>query len=282
MSALSINNDVVRGIAVPNYSECHIIRGALSMNIYNDSKYTKWYYSIIQTAVSRCPVGYSEIHHIVPRCIGGKNNSSNLIKLSAREHFVCHLLLVKMVSGKNRMKMSYALNMMSTVTNRYTSERYKVNSVEYSLMRKFVSENAKFRTPLTEEQVANKSKRISLATTGVKKTIDAETKEKISKIRSENKKGKVPWNKEKTYKKKTLIDPWNKGKGKPSINKICQHCSVEFTVLPDRSARKYCSVNCSNLASIGRKRGSWSSERSAAASLARKGKIPWNKGKKLK
>ena len=39
--------------------------------------------------------GYSENHHILPRSLGGSNNLDNLVKLSAREHFICHYLLAK-------------------------------------------------------------------------------------------------------------------------------------------------------------------------------------------
>lgn len=36
---------------------------------------------------------YYERHHIVPRCIGGENTKENIVKLTAREHFIAHWLL---------------------------------------------------------------------------------------------------------------------------------------------------------------------------------------------
>lgn len=36
---------------------------------------------------------YYEAHHIKPECLGGKNESTNIVRLTAREHFVCHWLL---------------------------------------------------------------------------------------------------------------------------------------------------------------------------------------------
>ncbi len=33
------------------------------------------------------------IHHIVPKCVGGPNDPDNLIKLTYREHYLCHALL---------------------------------------------------------------------------------------------------------------------------------------------------------------------------------------------
>lgn len=38
---------------------------------------------------------YTELHHIVPRCLGGTNVNDNLVRLTAREHFIAHRLLAK-------------------------------------------------------------------------------------------------------------------------------------------------------------------------------------------
>ena len=32
---------------------------------------------------------YYENHHILPKCLGGSDDPQNLIKLTAREHFLC-------------------------------------------------------------------------------------------------------------------------------------------------------------------------------------------------
>ena len=42
---------------------------------------------------------YTETHHIIPKCMGGTNTQGNLIELSAREHFVAHKLLFKAYLG---------------------------------------------------------------------------------------------------------------------------------------------------------------------------------------
>lgn len=58
--------------------------------------YQKHYDLLIQRAKSRNkPEGYTEKHHIVPRCMGGTNAYSNIAVLTAEEHFVAHQLLVK-------------------------------------------------------------------------------------------------------------------------------------------------------------------------------------------
>jgi hypothetical protein len=57
--------------------------------------YKKHYEKLIEKARSRCLDEYSEKHHIVPKCMGGSDDNSNLVSLTAREHFIAHLLLVK-------------------------------------------------------------------------------------------------------------------------------------------------------------------------------------------
>ena len=75
---------------------------------------------------------YYELHHIIPKCAGGTNNKHNLILLTAREHFVCHQLLVKIYPGNNKLK--FALRMMTA-----TSKNHVRNNKEYEWIRKSVS-----------------------------------------------------------------------------------------------------------------------------------------------
>jgi len=38
---------------------------------------------------------YVEKHHIKPKCLGGSDKNSNIVTLTAREHFIAHQLLLK-------------------------------------------------------------------------------------------------------------------------------------------------------------------------------------------
>lgn len=55
--------------------------------------YSRIYDHLINDAKHRALSGYKEKHHILPRSMGGSNFKSNLVNLTAREHFVAHLLL---------------------------------------------------------------------------------------------------------------------------------------------------------------------------------------------
>jgi len=72
----------------------------LSRNVFLVNKYTNWYNAIINRALTReRPNGYVEKHHILPKSLGGSNDISNLVILTAKEHYIVHHLLTKMVSN---------------------------------------------------------------------------------------------------------------------------------------------------------------------------------------
>lgn len=77
--------------------------------MYLQNKYTSWYYQIISQARSRQAQDYVEKHHIIPRSLGGKNSQDNIVSLTAREHFICHLMLTRMTTGQSRNKMISAV-----------------------------------------------------------------------------------------------------------------------------------------------------------------------------
>ncbi len=106
------------------------------------NKYFKWYWNIIENAKSRInnQTIYTENHHIIPKCF---ISNEELIILTAKEHYMVHLLLwwgLRAEYGtKNDMviKMNYAFIMMST-TNQ---EKRKLNNAkEYEFIKIAVSE----------------------------------------------------------------------------------------------------------------------------------------------
>lgn len=100
--------------------------------------YQKIYDSIIENRKTQTVKDeYSEIHHIIPKSIGGSNNFDNLVILTGREHFICHLLLVKIHKNTpNYYKMVKAFFMMQTESknqHRYiTSRKYHKLRQDYS------------------------------------------------------------------------------------------------------------------------------------------------------
>jgi hypothetical protein len=107
-----------------------------------NNKYYTWYSNICQRALSRTLPSdtYSERHHILPKSIFPEysKNKDNLVILTAREHFICHWLLTKIIDDP---KIIYALQMM--IPNK-TRNRYQItSSIIYENLKKKFSKNNK-------------------------------------------------------------------------------------------------------------------------------------------
>jgi hypothetical protein len=63
--------------------------------------YANIYTNLIHRAKTRILNGYKESHHIIPRCLGGKDTSDNLVDLTPEEHYIAHLLLTKIHPNNN-------------------------------------------------------------------------------------------------------------------------------------------------------------------------------------
>ena len=102
-------------------------------NIYVNNKYKKHYDLLIEKSKNRSLNGRIEKHHILPKSLGGDDSPFNIARLTPREHFVAHLLLVKFTQKEYRYKMVAALVRFGD----------KINSKQYDLLRKIASENSK-------------------------------------------------------------------------------------------------------------------------------------------
>jgi hypothetical protein len=108
--------------------------------MFKENKYTKYYTLLTNRARGRVLAEYTERHHIIPQSLGGSNDKDNLVDLTAREHFICHWLLIKMTEGEHRSKMLYALNGMKA-ENRY-QQRYS-SSITARVYERYRIEHAK-------------------------------------------------------------------------------------------------------------------------------------------
>jgi len=88
---------------------------------------------------------YTERHHIIPRCMGGSDNKSNLVDLTAKEHFIVHKLLVELFPNEYGLIHAYYLFVNGTNNSNHNgTEYYKVGAKEYErvkiLRSKIISE----------------------------------------------------------------------------------------------------------------------------------------------
>ncbi len=94
--------------------------------------YEKIYEQLIERSIFRTLEGYAEMHHIVPQCFGGTNEKSNLTPLTAREHFIAHLLLYRIQTSKRRRHQMLKACTMMAGKEIYNSRLYEGARKEYS------------------------------------------------------------------------------------------------------------------------------------------------------
>jgi hypothetical protein len=50
---------------------------------------------------------YCERHHIIPKCLGGSDDKSNIVNLTAREHFLSHWLLHRIYPNNSSLALAF-------------------------------------------------------------------------------------------------------------------------------------------------------------------------------
>ena len=223
--------------------------------------YNKIYNEIINKRINEFPAGYYEVHHIIPVSLGGTDDEGNLVKLTAKEHFMCHFLLVKIHKGNTEsyIKMIKAFMMMCSCQNelqqRYmTSNRYSKLREDFS---KYQSDkmsgdgNPQFGKKWYTNLQSNESKRFLPENaptgwvTGRNKIIKASSRCGVEIITSNS------VNARKICDECLRKDPLPKVKVPKSKSKlrvllvakeiICENCGVTFTA---KGERKLCSLRC--------------------------------------
>ena len=146
--------------------------------MFNESKYTKWYYNIVENAKKRPIKGYVERHHIIPKCLGGHNKKDNIVPLTAKEHFIVHHLLCYMCENVGHTKkMQNAIGMFM---QKNKQQSRNLTARQYAVCRNMLSNALKGRTFSEETKEKLRAKR---ATQDMSYRIGTkhseETKEKI-------------------------------------------------------------------------------------------------------
>lgn len=96
--------------------------------------YKRIYEQLVHKRKSLIPSDvYTETHHIIPKCMGGTDNSDNLVVLTAREHYIAHLLLVNMYKDDKKVyfKLLNAYMLMAHFRGKTQYRKYKINSKIY-------------------------------------------------------------------------------------------------------------------------------------------------------
>lgn len=170
-----------------------------------------------------------EIHHIIPRCVGGTNHSDNLVALTMAEHLIAHTLLFK--ENPNNKKFLTALYHMSYEIGVEELLKTVDNKEEFTELVKVITE-ARERLDISGDKNPMYHKHHS---------------EAAKKAMSEKKKGKYcgknnpRWGKKHTEEMKQKLSLERMGKDNPRARKVyCPELDMVFDTVVE--ALKYVGI----------------------------------------
>jgi hypothetical protein len=183
------------------------------------------YHNIYNRLINRaklhtCLVGeYYESHHIIPRCLGGTDRAENLVNLTAREHFIAHLCLLKMYPNNNRLVRAAVMMACNSASQQRSGNRI------YEWLRK------KHSVAMSEAQAGDKNSQFGSL------WIFSETLQENKKIKPTELEHyeQIGWRKGRVF-------DFN------SIFQVCVVCNVKFR---HTTIKKTCSRTC-NLVDVGK------------------------------
>ena len=212
--------------------------------------YLKIYNSIIERGKNRVLSGYGENHHIVPKCVGGTNKKWNLVKLTAKEHYICHMLLCEIYPKENKLKYAF-WRMCNVGYSKYQERNYRVSGIVYERLKKemsiIISENRKGK-PTTFGYKHTTESKLKIKENRSKQIITDDAKNKMS----ESHKNKLWYfNDEGKHLRTFPDDPriieegWKKGRiGGKELSKLANEKRKEkyLTVEPPKPNSKKCLI----------------------------------------
>lgn len=175
--------------------------------------------------------GKLENHHILPISLGGTDDNVNMVMLTTREHFLAHLLLTKIYTGKDKAKMVYAFAKMCQCN---PNQKRIVNSRYYSLAKHLMSQHCSGENSFWYGR-----------------THSEETKKMISKQKTGEGNpmfGKTPWNKGKklppiSQEHKDAVSIAHKGKVTTEETKLKMSLAAKGKPKSEEHKKKLSDVN---------------------------------------
>jgi len=172
--------------------------------------YKLHYNKLIERAKERKLDCYTESHHIIPRCMNGSDDKDNLVNLTAREHFVAHILLVKIYPEEKGL-----INAVDMMTK--GQDKRKIHNRMYGWLKE------KFSETQSKRQRGEKNSQYGSIW--------------ISNI-SEEKNIKIKKDEFSTWEQKG----WLKGRSIWNKYKVCKVCKKNYIAIDRENT---CSVECS-------------------------------------
>ena len=158
------------------------------------------YNALMKKAQDRVkPAGYTENHHINPRCLGGGDEKRNRVDLTAKEHYFAHEFLTKIYPDNSQIWYAWICMCFAEDKNQ---KRYKVTAEQYEAAKIALSklmtgntfrrgkknspEQNKRHSEFMMGNVPSEATRIKLSEAGMGRVFTQKEKDKIGDSNSKN------------------------------------------------------------------------------------------------
>lgn len=105
--------------------------------------------------IARKNAVYSEVHHILPKSLGGDDSPENIVMLEGKDHFICHWLLYKMTKTS---EMTFAFNQMKRYIKKAKSDDVSELKMLYEDAREDISNSLSKMAKLSHENKSPEQK----------------------------------------------------------------------------------------------------------------------------
>lgn len=136
-------------------------------------KNTEWFKKVYNNLINKAKFRakeeifdeYTERHHIIPKCLGGSDDESNIVVLLYREHVIAHMLLARIYSDNESILFAASL-LMAVETRKIGNKIIKTKSfANTKLADEYKKKAVKLRgnkhvTEVTRERMRNSRKRV--------------------------------------------------------------------------------------------------------------------------
>lgn len=109
---------------------------------------------------------YCERHHIIPECMNGSNDSKNLVNLLAREHFIAHLLLVKLYPNNHKLLTAFIFMCGDHIYGKMNNKLYEKLRIEWRKNQGIKRKGKKYNDIYDENTIKELKENLKLCRTG--------------------------------------------------------------------------------------------------------------------
>lgn len=123
---------------------------------------------------------YYEKHHIIPKCMGGQDNVSNIVHLTPEEHFIAHQLLVKIYPTETKLILAmFAMTMPLKGLPRKNKAYGWIRKKHKEYLRNDINRKINLKEKLTGRKFSNEhKKKISESITARNNTVEWKDKQR--------------------------------------------------------------------------------------------------------